>query len=216
MRCDFDSTACSCLDTYVVIALTGVFFMTVNTIMADLSDGSSSEERAANFGTLGAVLGGCFLVGPVSGGFLESSLYTTASFHGAALLILCGMIWSYFQVRESLPAHRAGYTSVSRNADTEQPNNLGVDTSPRQRTLLLLRSALARTSLNPLPKIWRVFTSEALQWLAISEATFGLARSCQNAIFFLYLKQQLDWGAKVCVSFHEHRAHTLRCNCALP
>lgn len=53
--------------------LSGLFSGNVSTIQASISDISAPEERAKNFGLIGAAFGMGFIVGPVLGGVLSNS-----------------------------------------------------------------------------------------------------------------------------------------------
>jgi MFS family permease len=170
----------------LVIGLTGVFVLTVNTVVADVSTGGGLEAAASNYGTLGAVYGASFMVGPVLGGLLEDRLYATASFHAAATMVATSVVWTYFGVPETLsgPLDLNGIARRRGQADPEY--------QPRR-----LAQAILSVHLNPIPRIRGVFSNEALRWLAAAIALNSLAQGSLNSIFFLYLHTRVGWGSAV-------------------
>lgn len=155
-----------------VIGLTGVFFATVSSVIADVSvELDDPSAAAANYGLLGATFGACFLVGPVTGGVLEDRLYTTASFHVASFLILLSICWVYFFVPETrIP-------DIGTVADDQD-----------------LWQTLQRGVKQPFAKIGEVFRGRALKLLACAIAISSLAQGGLNSVFFLYLNARLGWG----------------------
>lgn len=152
--------------------MTGVFFATVSSVIADVSiQLDDPSAGAANYGLLGATFGACFLVGPVTGGFLEDRLYTTASFHVASFLIFLSICWVYLFVPETrIPA-----TGTSAGDQD-------------------LWQTLRRGVRQPFAKIGEVFQGRALKLLAVGIAISALAQGGLNSVFFLYLNARLGWG----------------------
>ena len=82
----------------VVAGITGASFTTASAYIADIS---SAENRAKNFGMIGAAFGLGFIIGPAIGGLL-SSFGTRAPFYAAAILSLLNWLYGYFILPESL------------------------------------------------------------------------------------------------------------------
>jgi DHA1 family tetracycline resistance protein-like MFS transporter len=87
----------------IIAGITGASFTTASAYIADIS---SHENRAKNFGMIGAAFGLGFIIGPALGGLL-GGLGLRAPFYAAAILSLLNFLYGYFVVPESLDeAHR--------------------------------------------------------------------------------------------------------------
>ena len=82
-----------------VAGAAGATFTTANAAIADITP---PEQRAQNFGLLGAGWGIGFAIGPVIGGFL-STLGPRAPFFAAAALALLNAAYGFWVMRETLP-----------------------------------------------------------------------------------------------------------------
>ena len=87
----------------LIAGVTGASFTTASAYIADIS---SNENRAANFGMIGAAFGLGFILGPIIGGLL-GSFGPRVPFIAAACLCFLNWLWGYFILPESLDkAHR--------------------------------------------------------------------------------------------------------------
>jgi MFS transporter, DHA1 family, tetracycline resistance protein len=82
----------------VISGITGASFTTASAYIADIS---LPENRAKNFGMIGAAFGLGFIIGPGIGGLL-SNFGIRAPFYAAALLTLLNWLYGYFVLPESL------------------------------------------------------------------------------------------------------------------
>jgi len=82
-----------------VAGITGASFTTASAYIADIS---TPENKAKNFGMIGAAFGLGFIVGPAIGGLL-SGWGVRAPFYGAAILCMLNFLYGYFVLPESLP-----------------------------------------------------------------------------------------------------------------
>ncbi|HET6226830.1 MAG TPA: TCR/Tet family MFS transporter [Bacteroidia bacterium] len=82
--------------------LAGICGASFTTATAYISDISTPEKKAQNFGLIGVAFGVGFIIGPVIGG-LCSSWGTRAAFMVAAGFSLLNCIYGYFILPESLP-----------------------------------------------------------------------------------------------------------------
>jgi MFS transporter, DHA1 family, tetracycline resistance protein len=82
----------------IIAGITGASFTTASAYIADIS---THENRAKNFGMIGAAFGLGFIIGPAIGGLL-GGLGLRAPFYAAAILSLLNFIYGYFIVPESL------------------------------------------------------------------------------------------------------------------
>ena len=83
----------------LVAGITGASFTTASAYIADIS---TPQNRAQNFGLIGAAFGLGFIIGPVVGGLL-GSYGTRVPFLVAAALCLLNALYGFFILPESLP-----------------------------------------------------------------------------------------------------------------
>lgn len=98
-----------------ISGITGASFTTASAYMADISD---DNNRAQNFGMIGAAFGVGFIIGPMLGGFL-GELSPRLPFIVAACLALVNALYGYFVLPESLS------TENRRSFDWARSNPLG-------------------------------------------------------------------------------------------
>ena len=82
--------------------IAGVFGASFTTASAYIADISTPENRAQNFGMIGAAFGLGFIIGPVVGGLL-GQYGPRVPFIAAAVLSLLNAAYGYFVLPESLP-----------------------------------------------------------------------------------------------------------------
>ena len=82
----------------IVAGITGA---SISTAMAYISDVSTPENKAKNFGLVGAAFGIGFIIGPVIGGLL-GQYGSRVPFYAAAVLCFVNFIYGYFVLPESL------------------------------------------------------------------------------------------------------------------
>ncbi len=91
----------------VIAGITGASFTTATAYIADIS---TNENRAQNFGMIGAAFGVGFIIGPVLGGVL-GEYGSRIPFLVAAGLALCNTAYGYFVLPESLDKeHRRAFS----------------------------------------------------------------------------------------------------------
>jgi DHA1 family tetracycline resistance protein-like MFS transporter len=82
----------------IIAGLTGASITTASAYIADVS---TPENRAKNFGMIGAAFGLGFIIGPVLGGLL-GQYGSRVPFYAAAFLCLLNFLYGYFILPESL------------------------------------------------------------------------------------------------------------------
>jgi DHA1 family tetracycline resistance protein-like MFS transporter len=82
----------------IIAGITGASFTTASAYIADIS---TPEDRAKNFGMVGAAFGLGFIIGPAIGGML-SGFGIRAPFYAAAGLCFVNFLYGYFILPESL------------------------------------------------------------------------------------------------------------------
>ncbi|MEO0065009.1 MAG: hypothetical protein RI983_335 [Bacteroidota bacterium] len=99
----------------IVAGITGASITTASAYMADIS---TPENRAQNFGMIGAAFGLGFIIGPLLGGLLGEH-GSRLPFFVAAGLALANWLYGYFVLPESLPKH------LRRKFEWKRANPLG-------------------------------------------------------------------------------------------
>lgn len=82
----------------IIAGITGASFTTASAYIADIS---TDNDRAKNFGMIGAAFGLGFIIGPLMGGGL-GYLGPRVPFYAAAVLCLLNFLYGYFILPESL------------------------------------------------------------------------------------------------------------------
>lgn len=82
----------------IIAGVTGASITTASAYIADIS---TNEDRAKNFGLIGAAFGVGFIIGPVIGGLL-GHYGSRVPFYAAAVLCLINFLYGYFILPESL------------------------------------------------------------------------------------------------------------------
>ncbi|GFE51316.1 tetracycline resistance MFS efflux pump [Roseobacter cerasinus] len=155
----------------VVGGITAATQSTANAYMADIS---GPEDRAANFGLVGAAFGLGFVLGPLLGGLL-GEYGTRAPFLAAAALAALNAVFGYFVLKETVT------DQIRRPFDWKRANPLG---SFRQLSRLpgiaplLLVFFLYQVAFMVYPAIWSYFGKERFGWepatIGLSLALFGI------------------------------------------
>ncbi|EHQ29564.1 major facilitator superfamily MFS_1 [Mucilaginibacter paludis DSM 18603] len=147
----------------VIAGITGASFTTATAYIADIS---TNENRAQNFGMVGAAFGMGFIIGPVLGGVL-GNYSTQLPFIAASALALLNALYGYFVLPESLPADKRRKFELSRANPIgslvqlgRYPAVLGLITS---YVLIYLAAQSVQT-------VWTFYTMEKFNW---SEAWVG-------------------------------------------
>ncbi|RYE28259.1 MAG: MFS transporter [Sphingobacteriaceae bacterium] len=85
--------------------LDGITGGNISVAQAMVSDSSTPEDRAKNFGIIGSAFGFGFVIGPAIGGIL-SKINLQAPFYFSACIALVGVICTYFFLKETNPEHQ--------------------------------------------------------------------------------------------------------------
>ncbi|WP_448103593.1 TCR/Tet family MFS transporter [Pedobacter panaciterrae] len=89
--------------------IAGIFGASMTTATAYIADISTKENRAQNFGMIGAAFGVGFIIGPALGGLL-GEIGPRVPFIAAAILTLVNVVYGYFVLPESLDKeHRRAF-----------------------------------------------------------------------------------------------------------
>ena len=150
--------------------MSGVAAATYSTCNAYVADVSRPEDRAKNFGLLGAGFGLGFVIGPVIGG-LVAEYGTRAPFYTAAALAFLNFCYGAFVLPESLAKEKRRPFQWSR------ANPFGAFRQMRKVPTVawfLIALFLFDIAHFSYPAIWAYYTKEAFGWSS-AEVGFSLA-----------------------------------------
>ena len=153
---------------FVGRALAGITGASITTATAYIADISTAENRAKNFGMIGAAFGLGFIIGPVIGGLL-GQFGARVPFMVAAALTFINCLYGYFVLPESLDkAHR-------RNFQWKRANPLGSLMQLKKYPALgglLISFVLIYLAFHAVQSNWSFFTVEKFGW---SEKMIGIS-----------------------------------------
>lgn len=169
----------------------GITAATHGTASAYMADISSREEKAANFGLIGAGFGLGFVLGPVIGGLL-GEMGTRAPFYAAAVLSALNFIFGYFVLRETV-------TDRTRRAfDWRRANPFGAFRSlsalPGIRPMVIVYFVYS-VALYVYPAIWAYFSQARFGWgtqmIGVSLAIYGICSALVQAVLIRLMLRYL-------------------------
>lgn len=146
-----------------VAGVAGAVYSAANAFMADITE---PQDRARNFGMVGAMFGLGFILGPAIGGLL-GELGPRAPFFAAAALAGANLVYTYFVLPETLPPERR------RSFEWRRANPLGAFAAlGRHPGVLGLAFAVFfwQFAHQVYPSTWSFFTKIRFDW---SEAQIG-------------------------------------------
>jgi MFS transporter, DHA1 family, tetracycline resistance protein len=146
---------------FVGRAFAGVFGASYATAGAYIGDISTDQDRAKNFGFIGAAWGFGFTAGPAIGGLVAAHFGARAPFYAAAALALANVVFGWFALPESLkPENR-------RPFDWARANPLGALKSLGHLPMiagLLFALFLYQIAHDSLPAVWMFYTQLKFGW----------------------------------------------------
>jgi DHA1 family tetracycline resistance protein-like MFS transporter len=193
------SLAVMALD-YLVMALAGSIWLllagrivggitaaTPATAGAYMADISKPEEKAANFGLIGAAFGAGFVLGPLIGGLL-AELGTRAPFYAAAGLSALNFVFGYLVLAETVTDR------IRRPFAWTRANPLGafrhLGRLPEIRPLLWVYLVYS-IAFQVYPAVWSYFTQERFDWspqmIGVSLGLFGITMALVQGVLIRIL-----------------------------
>ena len=154
----------------IIAGMMGASFTTASAYIADIS---TPENRAQNFGIIGAAFGLGFIIGPMAGGLLEP-FGSRVPFMVSAGLSLLNWLYGFFILPESLnPENR-------RKFDWARANPIGSLLNLKRYPVILglvTSLVLVYISAHAVQSNWAYYTMEKLKWtptmVGISLAVVG-------------------------------------------
>ena len=140
--------------------IAGVFGASFTTASAYIADISTPENRAQNFGMIGAAFGLGFIIGPVVGGLL-GQYGPRVPFIAAAVLSLLNAAYGYFVLPESLPRENR------RKFEWKRANPVGSLVQLKKYPAvagLIISLVLVYISAHAVQSTWTFFNIEKFGW----------------------------------------------------
>lgn len=152
----------------------GITAATAATSAAFMADISKPDEKAANFGLIGAAFGIGFIVGPLIGGVL-AEYGTRAPFWAAAVLAAANALFGYFVLPETVTDR------IRRPFELRRANPLGafrnIGKLPGLKRLMLI-VFIYNVAFFVYPGVWAYFGAERFGWgpgmIGLSLGVFGV------------------------------------------
>ena len=148
--------------------IAGITGASITTAAAYIADVSTPENRAKNFGLIGAAFGLGFIIGPLIGGFL-GRYGARVPFYAAAILCMINFLYGYFILPESLSVENR------REFDWKKANPIGAILNLKKYpTLIGLIAAIfiTYTASHAVQSNWTYFTIYKFSW---SEKMVGIS-----------------------------------------
>lgn len=172
----------------IIAGLTGASITTASAYIADVS---TSENRAKNFGMIGAAFGLGFIIGPVMGGFL-GHYGSRVPFYAAAVLCMLNFLYGYFILPESLSQENR------RNFNLKRANPIGAFMNMRKRPALyglLFSLFLVYVASHSIQGNWSYFTMYQFGWdekmVGISLGVIGLLVGLVQGVLIRWINPRL-------------------------
>ncbi len=155
----------------IIAGVTGASITTASAYIADIS---TPENRAKNFGMIGAAFGLGFIIGPVIGGLL-GQYGARVPFYATAVLCMLNFLYGYFVLPESLSKENR------RPFDIKRANPIGSFLHLRKYPALIglvLAIFILYTGSHAIQSNWSYFTMYQFDWdekmVGISLGAIGL------------------------------------------
>ena len=155
----------------IIAGLTGASITTASAYIADVS---TPENRAKNFGMIGAAFGLGFIIGPVIGGLL-GQYGSRVPFYAAAILCLLNFLYGFFILPESLAKENR------REFDIKRANPIGALLHLKKYPKLIglvIATFLLYVASHAVHSNWSFFTMYQFNWdekmVGISLGVIGL------------------------------------------
>src|SRR5450432_625316 len=182
----------------VIAGITGASFTTATAYIADISE---QEDRAKNFGLVGAAFGLGFIIGPVVGGLL-GQYGSRVPFLAAAGLTFINFLYGFFVLPESLPLENR------RNFEWKRANPFGAFKHLRKYpgvAALALSFFLVYMAGQSVQSVWSFFGIERFKWspkiIGISLGIVGLLVGLVQGVLIRYINPKLGNTKSIYMGF---------------
>ncbi len=172
---------------FVGRAISGMFGASFTTAAAYIADISNDENRAKNFGMIGAAFGIGFIIGPGIGAAV-SGLGLRAPFAISAVLSLINFFYGFFVLKESLPKEKRRPFELRRANPIGSLLQIRKYTEKRNLFIVVFLVMLANMSVHAL---WNFYTAKKFGWtisdigisLVVVGVFFGAVQGGLSGVF---------------------------------
>ncbi len=182
----------------VIAGITGASFTTASAYIADIS---TDEDRAKNFGMIGAAFGMGFIIGPLLGGVL-GKFGLRVPFYAAAALTFINFLYGYFILPESLPIEKR------REIDFKKANPISTLRKLGQYEGIgwfMLAFFLLGIGSHAVQSNWGYFTMYRFNWdeamIGYSLAVVGIIVGLVQAVFAAKIGKAIGTNKTVILGF---------------
>lgn len=170
----------------IIAGICGASFTTSFAYVADISE---PQDRAQNFGMIGAAIGLGFIIGPFIGGLL-SEYGTRVPFIAAACLSLFNFLYGFFILPESLQPENRREFSIKRANWFAAFVKINRNKSLFMLIVLLFIIFLAG---QVMPSIWPFYTKYLYKW---SDLEIGYSLAYVGVLIVIVKICLVKWGQK--------------------
>lgn len=171
--------------------LAGITGASISTATAYIADVSTPENRAKNFGMVGAAFGLGFIIGPVIGGVL-GNYGSRVPFYATAILCMLNFLYGFFILPESLSKENR------RDFSLKRANPVGAFLRLKkfpQLTGLLVAVFLLYVGSHAVHSNWSYFTIYKFNWtekmIGISLGIIGLLVALVQGVLVRYTSKKI-------------------------
>ena len=179
----------------------GITASTPATVGAYIADISKSEDKAKNFGLIGACFGVGFVLGPLFGAFF-AEFGTRTPFFVAAIIAFANFVLGYFVLPETVT------DEIRRSFEWRRANPIGslyhIGKLPGLKLLLLI-FFLIQIAFAVYPAIWSFYGIERFGWgptlIGVSLACYGVMLAFVQGWFIRFILKYLTEKQTVIFGF---------------
>lgn len=171
--------------------IAGITGASITTATAYIADVSTPENRAKNFGMIGAAFGLGFIIGPVIGGLI-GQYGSRVPFYAAALLCLFNFLYGYFILPESLSVENR------RNFNIKRANPIGAFMNLKKYPELIgliATTFILYVASHAVQSNWSYFTMYKFNWdekmVGISLGVVGLLVGLVQGVLIRWINPKL-------------------------
>ena len=181
--------------------IAGVSGASITTASAYIADVSTPENRAKNFGMIGAAFGLGFIIGPVIGGLL-GQFGSRVPFYAAAVLCLLNFLYGYFILPESLSKENRREFSLKR------ANPIGAFMNLKKHPKLIglvVATFILYVASHAVQGNWSYFTMYKFNWdekmVGISLGVIGLLVGLVQGVLIRWINPKLGNEKSIYLGF---------------
>jgi DHA1 family tetracycline resistance protein-like MFS transporter len=182
----------------IIAGITGASITTASAYIADIS---TPENRAKNFGMIGAAFGLGFIIGPVIGGLL-GQYGARIPFFAAAILCFINFIYGYFILPESLSKENRRPFNIKR----ANPVGSFINLKKHPKLIgLIVAMFISSVASHAIQSNWSYFTMYLFNWdekmVGISLGVIGLLVALVQGVLIRWINPKLGNEKSIYIGF---------------